>query len=313
MKNRVYGIAWFATMAMATLAWGQSPGFLPGQRVLLDAHNCYPYAGRWADRVDRALSAGAPLAIENDLIWDATKPATPRIVVSHGGKAKGDELSLREYFFDKVRPAVEKALKEGGQSQWPLFTLNINDLRAEDPAFFVALWKLMGEYEPWLCTASKPADPNQVTPLDVKPVLVLTSDGVHQKKVFYEDVPVGGRLRMFAAGQPDRNADSFRRWVNYAWKEVEPEGQPRAGDWNSADAARLKSLVDSAHQRGYWIRFYTLNGHSAAETALRGWTSSYNFGSLAAVTIRWRAARDAGVDFVASDQYEECAKTLRGK
>ena len=78
-------------------------------------------------------------------------------------------------------------------------------------------------------------------------------------------------------------------------------------------ATRLKSLVEDAHRRGYWIRFYTLNGHAAADTALRGWTPSYNFGSLAAVTVRWRAAKAAGVDFIASDQYEDCAKVLREK
>src|SRR2546430_13750886 len=30
----------------------------PGTRVLLDAHNCYPYYEWWFDRIDRALSAG---------------------------------------------------------------------------------------------------------------------------------------------------------------------------------------------------------------------------------------------------------------
>jgi hypothetical protein len=24
----------------------------------VDAHNCYPYEGNWADRIDRALSVG---------------------------------------------------------------------------------------------------------------------------------------------------------------------------------------------------------------------------------------------------------------
>lgn len=312
MKEYVYGCVLTAVLGFQAVAWGQAPGFLPGQRVLLDAHNCYPYEGRWAERVDRALSAGAPLAIENDLIWDATNPGAPRIVVSHGGKAKGGEPTLREYFFEKVRPVVEKALKEGDNGQWPLVTLNINDLRTEDATFFPALWKLVGEFEPWLCTAPKTDDIAQVAPLKIGPVLILTSDGTHQMKTFCEDVPVGGRLRMFGLGKPDRNADNFRRWVNYAWREVEPEGQTKAGDWTAEDAARLKSLVDNAHKRGYWIRFYTLNGHGPADVALRGWTPSYNFGSLEAAAIRWKAAKAAGVDFIASDLYEECAKVLRG-
>ena len=41
----------------------------PGGRVLLDAHNCYPYDGRFANRLDRALATGIPLAIEQDLAW----------------------------------------------------------------------------------------------------------------------------------------------------------------------------------------------------------------------------------------------------
>ncbi len=46
---------------------------------------------------------------------------------------------------------------------------------------------------------------------------------------------------------------------------------------------------------------------------MNGWLSIYNFGSLEAVTLRWKAARHAGVDFVASDQYSECAEVLRAK
>ena len=118
-------------------------------------------------------------------------------------------------------------------------------------------------------------------------------------------VPVGGRLWLFASGKSDRHADNFRRWVNCAGQKAEPEGQTNAGDWSPADAARLKSLVDQAHQRGYWIRFYTFNGHGPVDLTLRGWSPSYNLGSLEAVTIRWQAARAAGVDFVASDQYKE--------
>ena len=304
-------LAW-SCAALVASAGDMPTGVTPGQRVLLDAHNCYPYEGLWTDRLDRALSVGTPLAIEIDLIWDpTTTPGAPRVVVRHGGKATGDEPTFQAYFFEKARPIVERALRQNDHSQWPLLTLNINDLRADEPEFFTALWNLMGTYEPWLCTAFKSADVSRIAPLDLKPILVLTSDGKQQFKTFYDAVPPGGKLRMFAAGKPDRAADNFRRWLNYAWKEVEPEGQNNAGDWTAQDAARLKSLVDSAHQRGYWVRFYTLNGHDALDVALRGWTPGYNFGSLQAAKLRWRAAQAAGVDFIASDQYEECAKVLR--
>lgn len=312
MNNNRYGWVIGVAFLLEITVWSQTTAFLPGGRVLLDAHNCYPYSGQWVDRLDRALSTGLPIGIEIDLIADTTHPGAPRILVSHGGKAKGNEPALRDYFFEKVRPLIEQALKNGNQGRWPLITLNINDLRADEPAFFPALWKLMGDYESWLCTAPKTETISQVSPLKIKPVLVLTSDGILQVKTFYEDLPINGRLRLFASGKPDSKADNFRRWLNYPWREVEPEGQNRAGDWTLEDATRLKTLVDNAHQQGYWIRFYTLNGHSSSDGALQGWTQSYNFGSLEAAKIRWQAARQAGVDFIASDLYEECAKNLSG-
>lgn len=254
------------------------------------------------------------MGIEIDLTWDpAPTSGPPHIVVRHDGRGRECDPTLEQYFFEKVRPLVETALQEGNRGQWPLVTLNLNDLRASAPEFFAALWTLMGTHESWLCTAPKTSDLRQVAPLEVKPILVLTSDGVHQRKTFYDDVPVGGRLRMFAAGRPDRNAENFRRWINYDWKAVEPEGQARAGEWGAPDAARLRSLVHEGHQRGYWVRFYTLNGHGPLDMVLRGWGPGYNFGSLESVTVRWKAARAAGVDFVASDQYEACAKVVRGQ
>src|SRR5262250_2943964 len=59
--------------------------FRPGGRVLLDAHNCYPYGEWWSDRIDRALSAGAPLAIEQDLAWYTDKKTGKSwSIVTHG-------------------------------------------------------------------------------------------------------------------------------------------------------------------------------------------------------------------------------------
>ena len=52
-----------------------SSHFAPGERVWLDAHNCYPDGEKWADRIDRALATGLPIAIEQDLVW-WTDPAT---------------------------------------------------------------------------------------------------------------------------------------------------------------------------------------------------------------------------------------------
>src|SRR5262249_36508839 len=86
----------------------------PHHRTLLYCHNCYPYYEWWFDRIDRALSAGTPLAIEQDLLW-AKNPHTGKMasVLSHGAPPTGAEPGMREYFFERIRPIVEKALRDG--------------------------------------------------------------------------------------------------------------------------------------------------------------------------------------------------------
>jgi glycerophosphoryl diester phosphodiesterase len=103
-------------------------------------------------------------------------------------------------------------------------------------------------------------------------------------------------------------ASSYRRWVNFPWSIVEAGGQANAGPWEEADEQRLRALVSRAHSLGLWVRFYTLNGYAGPGD---GWTASYNFGSADAVALRWQAARRAGVDFIATDQYESFAADAR--
>jgi hypothetical protein len=295
--------------------------FLPGGRVLLDAHNAYPYEGRWADRLDRALSTGVPLAIEQDLAWCPADDGRRQPVVTHDELCQGGEPTLREYFLERIRSWMERALAEGPSADWPLVTLNL-DFKTNEAAHHAAVWRLLGDYEPWLTTAVRGANPQMATPLSPGPLLVLTGDSDAQQRVFADTVPVGGRLRLF--GAVDFPADdagtggvasppaatAYRRWWNHPWRVVEPEGQPDAGDWTAADAARLRALVDAAHGAGLWIRFYTLNGHTPAESD--GWSAGYNFGSRQAVRTRWRAAIDAGADFIATDQYEAFARFASG-
>jgi hypothetical protein len=92
---------------------------------------------------------------------------------------------------------------------------------------------------------------------------------------------------------------------------VEPEGQPKAGDWTKKKEARLTELVQYAHIHNLWIRFYTLDGATKAELSCNGWFSSYNFGSREAVRKRWEAAARAGADYIATDQYEDLGKLLK--
>jgi hypothetical protein len=307
-------------------------GLVPGTRVLLDAHNAYPDGDRFADRIERALSTGLPLAIEQDLVW-FRDPATgvARSIVSHGEPFTGREPSLDEHFFNRIRPLIEQALADNARETWPVITLNL-DFKTTEVEHLEAVWALLGRYESWLTTARR-GKGNEIVELTPGPLLVLTGEADEQEHVFHDAVPIGGTLRLFGAvhsrlGQaPGSPAEArvragrelptlsptprtnYRRWWNHPWSVVELRGQTNAGDWTPSDRSRLQSLVDLAHQHGLWIRFYTLNGHDPAEIS-QGWTASYNFGSREAAERRWEAAIDAGVDFVAIDQYEAFAQVL---
>ncbi|HTS10983.1 MAG TPA: hypothetical protein VMH00_02590 [Candidatus Limnocylindrales bacterium] len=321
--RRVARLLLIATFALPSGA-ARIPADNPGSRSVMDAHNCYPYFEWWSDRIDRALSAGTPLAIEQDLYW-YTDPKTGKSwsVVAHGAPVSGQEPTMEHYFFDRIRPVVERALKEGNHGDWPVITLNL-DFKTEEPEHLQAVWSLLEKYRDWLTTAPREKDGSIVEPLDVRPVLVLTGESDAQERVFYDQVPVGGRLLVFGAvhthtedptAAPDvlepARATNYRRWWNNSWKVVERGGQTKAGAWDAAYDRRLRSLVQHAHANGLWIRFYTLDGASPSELSCHGWFRSYDFGSLAAVKIRWRAAAEAGVDYIATDQYERLGAYLR--
>lgn len=300
--------------------------FLNRNRPVLDAHNCYPYEGSWGDRIDRALGTGFPVGVEQDLAW-----YNGRVVVSHTAKTTGSEPLLRDYFFERVRPMVEKALAENEGARWPLIVLHF-DFKSNEAPLLHAVWDLLGQYEGWITTAVKTVDPRDLAPFEPKPLLVLTEDSDAQERVFFRDIRQGAKLRIFGSahtapltGTPEEKdhlaatlapqklltmpPTNYRRWWNNSWKEVEEGGQTNAGEWTRADGLRLRALVEYAHKLGYWIRFYTLDGLVPGES--RGWDEQYSFGSLQAGQARWKAAMDAGVNLIATDQYEELAKFMK--
>jgi hypothetical protein len=336
-------VRWSATVLTASIVLVWTPtahaAFEPGTRVLLDAHNCYPYNGRWTDRLDRALSTGTPLAVEQDLVW-FRDPATGkgRSLVAHDEPGQpalgltGHEPTMREYFFERIRPLVEDALRAQRRDTWPIITLNL-DLKTEEPEHLAAIWALLNEYKAWLTTAVRSGGIDDVQPLTVGPVLVLTGESDAQRKAFHDALPVGQPLLVFGAArarlrQAGTSAEArvragdelpdlapgartnYHRWWNNPWSVVERGGQQHAEAWTPDDEARLRRLVEAAHHAGLWIRFYTLNGHDPLDQS-GGWSAGYNFGSEEAARQRWRAAIRAGVDFIAVDQYERFNATLR--
>ncbi len=312
----------------------QPHAFSPGARTLLNAHNCYPYEGKHADRIERALSTGVPIAIEQDIAWHTDRASGKSwSVLSHETKTNGDEPTIESYFFERLRPMVEAALKDGDKSKWPLVYLHFNFKTTEREHVEHVLATLM-RYKDWLSSARRNASARKISPIDYKPILVMTETDATERAVFHDEIPEGERFYVFGSAPGlvyvkrgmrreqqffqmvntlprmmlKEPADNYRRWWNNPWGVVEQGGPPLAGDWTPADAARLQALVQHAHGLGYMIRFYTLNGHPREEE--NGWGSGYNFGSLEAARLRWRAAIDAGVDFIATDQYEELGKVL---
>ena len=320
--------------AFSALAQKADLDFLNHNQPMLDAHNCYPYEGHWNDRIQRALNSGFPVSIEQDLAW-YVDPATGkgRVVVSHTPHPTGQEPTLEDYFFKQVSPVVEKIIAENKRSQWPLIVLHF-DFKDNQTALLEAVWNVLGQHEDWLSTAVKTSYPAKLSPIDSKPILVVTEEADEQQKVFYDALPVGARLRLFGSAHshdtpgnmtkdqlmhwavtvsPEEllkeKPTNYRRWWNSSWYSVEEGGAPQAGDWTEADNKRLRSLVDHAHAMGYWVRFYALDGFAPVED--QGWGMSYNFGSREAVVLRWKAAISAGVNFIPTNQYETPAPYLK--
>lgn len=73
--RRVAELAALVLISSFGVAQGPDLNFLNHNQPILDAHNCYPYQGKWNDRVERALNSGFPVSIEQDLAW-YVDPAT---------------------------------------------------------------------------------------------------------------------------------------------------------------------------------------------------------------------------------------------
>ena len=295
-------------LRLRTAAAAQEPArFEPGRRVLLDAHNAYPYQGRWADRVDRALATGTPLAIEQDLIWRPAMRRLPRIrscrMASRSpGRSRRSAISSSAFARWSTR-----ALTAGSREQWPLITLNL-DFKDSQPEHFAAIWRVLGDYED---VADNRAARWPIAD-SVQPLAGRAGARSDRRRSGAADrvSRCGARrisappVRRRAARQPPRN--ELPPLVQQPWSVVEPEGQNKAGEWTRRDDEPLAQHSSMRRiSAGLWIRFYTLNGHSTGDGERMGWSPSYNFGSLEAARLRWRAAIAAGVDFIATDQSNE--------
>jgi hypothetical protein len=326
----------FAAAALFVLAAGPTNTYAPGSRTQILSHNAYPDHGKYADRLDRTLAAGLPVAIEEDLAWIDGKS-----LLIHGAKnATPDDPTLESYFFPKVKPIIEKALKDGNKGNWPLITLYL-DIKNDPPEHLAVINQMLDKYDAWLTKAEKTADIAKQSPLELKPMMVIVEDkqGDIKQKVFYDDVAVGGKIRVFGSAEKfdenpqklprekkdeavammvtrdpeqlvSKKADNYRRWFGTNWGFVEKGGETKAGEWTKASDARLKKFVDYGHRLGYFVAVYCLDGYTEAEN--QGWDKDYNFGSKEKVAPRWQAAVRAHADFISTDQVEDVAKVAKG-
>lgn len=335
-RRLLLGCAGAAVLLTLVVAPQAATNYIPGSRVQILSHNAFPDHGKYANRLDRAIAVGTPFAAEQDLGW-----VEGRSLLIHGPKAaSADDPTIESYFFAKVAPIVEKALKEGNKGNWPLITLYL-DIKNDPPEHLEVVSKMLDKYNSWLTTAEKTSDITRQSPLDLKPMMILVEDKQDdiKQQFFYDRVPVGGRIRVFgSATKFDENpnklprekkeeavaglvtydpeqlvphkADNYHRWFGTNWAFIEKGGQTKAGEWTKTSEARLKKFVDYGHRMGYFVSVYCLNGYTSAED--QGWDAGYNFGAKEKAIPRWQAAVRAHADFIATDQPEEVAKVIRG-
>jgi hypothetical protein len=207
------------------------------------AHNAYPDDGKYGDRLDRVIAAGVPFVVEEDLVW-----VDGRSLLIHNAKAaSADSPTLESYFFPKVAPVVEKALKEGNKGNWPLITPYL-DIKNDPLDHLEAISKVLDKHDGWLTKAVKTADTSKQSPLELKPMMVILEDKENdiKQEFFYDRVAVGSKFRTFGSAtkfddnplhlgrdkrderfanmlkvQPEqlltKRADNYRRWFGTDW------------------------------------------------------------------------------------------------
>ena len=121
-----------------------------------------------------------------------------------------------------MRPIVEKALAENDRARWPIIVLHF-DFKTVTPPLLHAVWDLLGEYQGWITTATKSADPRTLTAFDPKPLLVLTEDSDAQEEVFFGKLHKGAKLRVFGSAHSAAIPGDTKEARNEANAALPPE------------------------------------------------------------------------------------------
>ena len=281
----------------------------PERPLPIGAHNCYPVNRADNPRLVEALALGID-NIELDLGWDE---ANDRLIVGHDATPRP---GVRYPAFEAtLSPALEAHWKAHPPGPGVTPTVLTIDFKTDEPAAVRQFKSFLDAHPDWFSSAPKAAD----SPLTVRRLTVCLTGSEGAKDAYDALIPAGEpyrafRDRVYGAGAKYEDAvdaytpspaTAYHRFLTLHWSAIERGGPARAGDWSKVEAARLAALMQRAHELGYRVRFYCLNGHTGF--ALSG----YRFPDDASARVRWRAAARAGVDWVASDEYPEIVAALR--
>jgi hypothetical protein len=262
------------------------------KKWFLNAHNCYPQPGQDTDPLGHALRTGLT-SFEIDLAWS---PEFSRTAVSHENPPATANLTLETHFFVPMEPVVQRLPR--GQPGYLLLL----DFKGPEPQMVRYVYDLLGSYRPWLTLFGDE--------IEWGPLTVFLTGNASAILQFRELSSRDSKYLAMANREPSRfeadpsayfrePADNFYRFYNFNWgQHVEQAKNPEAGAFTAVKRARLRALVGAAKQKGYWLRFWTLNGTSLT------WGPGSSFGSREAVLERWQAAHAEGVAALATDEYE---------
>lgn len=292
-----------AFAVLLCLLAGDAPRPLP-----VSAHNCYPSNSASPEKLEQALALGID-NIEIDLGWDASRRA---VIVGHDATPR--EGVVYPEFQAYLVPALERRWASVRDDGAP--TVLTLDWKTSEPDALRAVKAFLDAHPDWFSSAPK-ADDSPMTPRRL--TVCFTGDET-AKDIYDAMVSPGEPYRAFrdtvfgAGGKPlddvtaygPSRSSAYHRFLTFHWGHVEPGAPARAGDWEPADADRLRALIESAHRRGFRVRIYCVNGQTGPLLL-----SPYRFANPEAAEARWRASADAGVDWVATDEYDAAAKALR--
>lgn len=302
MLARIAQAALFMTSVLTTVLADDHPHPLP-----ISAHNCY--AANRADnpRLAEALALGID-NIEIDLGWDQ---AESQLIIGHDAKPRPGVVYPR--IETSLIPVLENHWKTPRPDGAP--TVLTIDWKTGNPEAVRQFKGFLDAHSAWFSSA--PKSPN--SPMTPRRLTVCFSGSDTAKDAYDAMIPSGGTYRAFrdrvigagAKYQEDLKSyipepsTPYHRFLAFHWGAVERGGPALSGEWTPAEADRLHALTTLAHRQGFQIRLYSLNGHTGP---LLG---GYRFADDEAARVRWSAAADAGVDWIAGDEYREMADALR--